>query len=167
MTNRTLQKQMFRGGAFFAATAIALGAFGAHQLKSLITGEDLAVFETAVRYQMYHGIALFVMSGMIRRLDEVTAKQVFRLFIGGIILFSGSLYLLSVREMAFGVSNFLWLGALTPLGGACLIAGWGMLVYKGYKVNDGSESSSSSITTAPRKKKSSETAKSDAALNPS
>ena len=104
-------------GAAFAGLAVAAGAFGAHLLKPILDTTMLAVFETAVRYQMYHALALCVVAGAGERDPRLRVTAVAWLFLIGIVLFSGSLYLLSL-------SGIRWVGALTPLGGAAFIAGW-------------------------------------------
>lgn len=132
MTNHTLQKQLIQGGAALAGAAVALGAFGAHKLKDILDEASISAFETAVRYQFYHAIGLLAIGGMLRRLDEKTAKRVAQLFILGIIIFCGSLYIVSTRGVTFG-DGVKWMGGLTPVGGASFIAGWVWLAYKGYK----------------------------------
>ena len=113
-------------GAIFAGLSVLIGAFGAHGLKGKISTEDLVIFEVGVRYQMYHAIALILlglisasMSGKILTLPGI-------FFCSGIIIFSGSLYLMVL-------TNIRWLGAITPIGGALLIFGWLSLVLKIYK----------------------------------
>ncbi len=114
-------------GAISAGHGVVLGAFAAHALKTRIEPQALAIFEVAVRYQMYHALAL-VAIGMLsarhpdRRLDWSGA-----LFVAGTVLFSGSLYLLSLT----GVK---WLGAITPFGGVAFLAGWGCLTAAALKL---------------------------------
>jgi uncharacterized membrane protein YgdD (TMEM256/DUF423 family) len=105
-----------RIGAVLCFLAVALGAFGAHALKSLIERNGmLEVWNKAVLYHFIHAIALFVLG-----LSTVTNRGVFWLFCAGIFLFSGSLY-------AMALTNLRWLGAITPLGGICFLAGWAWL----------------------------------------
>jgi uncharacterized membrane protein YgdD (TMEM256/DUF423 family) len=101
----------------FGATGVALGAFAAHGLRSAVTSEMLSVFETGVRYQMYHTFALFVVCWLMRR--EANRKFYLSawLFVAGIVLFSGSLY-------ALALTNLQSLGWITPLGGLSFIGGW-------------------------------------------
>jgi uncharacterized membrane protein YgdD (TMEM256/DUF423 family) len=137
MTNHTLQKQMIQTGAGLAALSIALGAFGAHSLKALISEKALDTFETGVRYQFYHAISIVVIGGMLRRLDEKTAKRIWQLFLLGIFLFSLSLYILSSSSIfTQNTEGVLWIGGITPFGGLCFIAGWVLLAIKGYKLNN-------------------------------
>ena len=100
-----------------ALTAVALGAFGAHGLESRVSGERLEVFETAARYQMYHALALFAVAWAHSRWPGRAAKLAGWLFIAGIVLFSGSLYMLVLLDRP-------QLGAITPLGGVAFMAGW-------------------------------------------
>lgn len=108
-------------GAALAGLAVAAGAFGAHGLRSLVTADRLATFETAVRYQFYHALALMVVGLLAERVGALGA--VGALFVAGIVVFSGSLYLLVLTDTR-------WLGAVTPLGGVAFIAGWALLVWR-------------------------------------
>jgi uncharacterized membrane protein YgdD (TMEM256/DUF423 family) len=109
-------------GAIFAGLAVAAGAFGAHFLKSILDAKMLGVFETGARYQMYHALGLCIVSLASERYSGIRTRAVGWLFTGGIVLFSGSLYGLSLS----GIRGF---GALTPLGGAAFIIGWGVLAW--------------------------------------
>lgn len=96
---------------------VALGAFGAHALKARLSAEMLAVFDTGVRYQMYHVFALVAAAWAWARWPARAFALAGWLFIAGIALFSGSLYLLALTGVR-------WLGAITPLGGLAFLAGW-------------------------------------------
>lgn len=109
-------------GAAFAGLAVALGAFGAHALAERITPHRLEVFETGVRYQMYHALALFAVAWISAQWPSTQAAIAGYLFCAGIVIFSGSLYLLVLTDTP-------WLGAITPLGGVAFIAGWVLLVW--------------------------------------
>ncbi len=98
-------------------TGVALGAFAAHGLKASLAAELLAVFETGVRYQMYHAFALFAAAWGFARWQGKAFSIAGFLFVAGILIFSGSLYLLAL-------TNSRWLGAVTPLGGLAFLAGW-------------------------------------------
>jgi len=112
-------------GAGLAGAAVALGAFGAHGLRARVSPEMLAVFETGVRYQFYHALGLILLGLFaargVGRAGGVESSPgtgtVAWCFLGGIVLFSGSLYGLTL-------SGLRWLGAVTPLGGLLFIAGW-------------------------------------------
>ncbi|MDF2459370.1 MAG: conserved rane protein of unknown function [Nitrospira sp.] len=115
-------RRFFVLGAFFAGTAVAAGAFGAHLLKPVLDAPMLAVFETAARYQMYHALGLCLVSSADGRYPTLNGTAVGWLFTMGILLFSGSLYALSLMGIP-------WLGALTPLGGAAFLIGWILLAW--------------------------------------
>lgn len=100
-----------------AALAVMAGAFGAHALEGLLTEERLSTYETAVRYHMYHAIALILVGWIGRRRKGAMLQWAGFLFLGGILLFSGSLYALVLTEV-------LLLGMITPLGGVAFIVGW-------------------------------------------
>lgn len=105
-------------GAFVALLAVVLGAFGAHMLEERISEDDLKTFETGVRYQMYHGLGILLVALLGDRFGS--GKKLIwagRLLVIGVILFSGSLYGLSLTGLAF-------FGPITPLGGVSIIAGW-------------------------------------------
>jgi uncharacterized membrane protein YgdD (TMEM256/DUF423 family) len=101
---------------------VALGAFGAHALKASLTPEMLAVFETGVRYQMYHVFALFAAAWAWARWPSRVLTASGWLFIAGIVIFSGSLYLLALTGVRM-------LGAITPVGGLAFLAGWLCLAF--------------------------------------
>ncbi len=113
-------------GSIFAGLAVAAGAFGAHSLKTVLSADMLAVFDTAVRYQMYHALALCVVTWASHQGSHRFILVAGWLFVLGILLFSGSLYLLALTGVR-------WLGALTPLGGVVLMAGWASLAWGAWK----------------------------------
>lgn len=106
-------------GAALALLAVLSGAFAAHGLKTILDAQQLALFETAARYQMYHALALLVVGilASVRQFSESLLKLAAFAFILGIFLFCGSLY-------ALALSGITWLGAITPLGGTAFLAGW-------------------------------------------
>lgn len=104
-------------GSLSALIAVAAGAFGAHALRTRLTEELLVVFETAARYQMYHAFALLFVAWATTQWPSMTLAVAGILFLGGTVLFSGSLYLLALTGTR-------WLGAVTPVGGLCLLGGW-------------------------------------------
>lgn len=104
-------------GALFAGTSVAAGAFGAHALKSILDPPMLAGYETAARYQMYHALGLFVVAWLWRETEHPLVIKAGWLLCTGIVLFSGSLYLVALAGIK-------WMGALTPLGGVSFIGGW-------------------------------------------
>lgn len=113
-------------GAGFAFLAVTLGAFGSHSLKAILAPDMLAVFETGARYQMYHALALLAVGWAAHQYPQASFRIAGWLFVAGILLFSGSLYVLAL-------SGVRWLGAVTPLGGVCFLAGWGTLGWQFFK----------------------------------
>ena len=128
-----MDKKIIPTAAFFGMTAIILGAFGAHALKKVLTFDELASFETGVRYQMYHALFLLFI-GLTNHLTVKTKKAIVALTIIGVMLFSGSIYLLST--MSISKINFKVIGFVTPIGGALLIAAWGVLLFQFTKKKD-------------------------------
>lgn len=116
-----MQKLFLTLGSIAMALAVMLGAFGAHGLKSKLTEEMLAIFETGVNYHFYHALGLLIIGIIANWLpDSSLLGWAGGLMAGGIFIFSGSLYLLSLTGTR-------WLGAITPIGGACFIAAWILL----------------------------------------
>ena len=115
----TFSRRVLGTGAALALLAVLSGAFAAHGLKTMLDAQQLALFETAARYQMYHALALLVV-GILASLQQFS-RSLLKLaafaFILGIFLFCGSLYVLAL-------SGITWLGAITPLGGTAFLAGW-------------------------------------------
>ncbi len=118
-----MQKIFLALGSTAAAIAVMLGAFGAHALKEKLAPDQLQVFETGVRYQFYHAFALIVVGMLAEKFNSSSLNYSGWFFIAGIIFFSGSLYLLSTRNL-LGIENWKFLGPVTPLGGLCFIVGW-------------------------------------------
>lgn len=109
-------------GALMAGAGIAAGAFGAHGLKARLSREDLEIFETAVRYWMYHSFAVLFCGFIATRIDTGLLRAAAICFVAGALIFSGSLFTLVL-------SGQRWLGAVTPLGGVLFIVGWGLLAF--------------------------------------
>jgi uncharacterized membrane protein YgdD (TMEM256/DUF423 family) len=124
-----MHTNFIKTAALLGALSIILGAFGAHALKEIFTSDILQVYETAVRYQMYHAFALLAAGILYKEFTNKKIKLAGDLFIAGIILFSGSLYALCFIEYQH-LSSLLWIGAITPLGGLCFIIGW-LLLFAG------------------------------------
>ena len=106
-----------KAGGFLMMAAVILGAFGAHGLKHKLSSEMMEIFKTASLYHMVHGLGLFIVAWLSTTTQDPKIGSAGTLFIIGIVLFSGSLYVLSVTGLR-------WLGAITPLGGLCFITGW-------------------------------------------
>ena len=119
-----MDKKIFSAAGFFGMTAIILGAFGAHALKKVLTVDQLATFETGVKYQMYHALFLLFL-GLNNHLSFKTKKTILVLTILGIIFFSGSIYLLATDSL--NDINFKIIGFITPIGGLLLIMAWAIL----------------------------------------
>ena len=113
-------------GACLAALSVLIGAFGAHGLKSKISIHDLATFEIGVRYQMYHSLALILIGFIGYHFPHNAIIHSAYFMLAGIMIFSGSLYLLALL-------NIKWLGAITPIGGMCFIIGWLLLAFNIYR----------------------------------
>ncbi len=124
----------------FGATGVAFGALGAHALKikmqeGLITADQLSGFETATKYQLFHTLALLTIYFMNKEKQYKLFNAAAYLFVTGIILFSGSLYLLTTRNLT-GIGNLSILGPITPIGGVALIAAWVCIAIQGLKMKN-------------------------------
>jgi uncharacterized membrane protein YgdD (TMEM256/DUF423 family) len=113
-----VKSPLLAAGAINAFLAVAAGAFGAHGLRERLTPRALEIFETGARYQMYHALAM-VLCALVATSSARNAGWVFQ---AGIVIFSGSLYALSLTDVKI-------LGAITPLGGLAFLVGWGWLAY--------------------------------------
>lgn len=125
-----MNKKLVTTAAVLGIIAIVLGAFGAHALKKVLSVEELATFETGVRYQMYHALFLLCL-GSIISISEKAKKTIHTLVISGVVLFSGSIYALATNNLTS--FNFKVIGFVTPIGGALLIAAWAVLFYQNSK----------------------------------
>jgi uncharacterized membrane protein YgdD (TMEM256/DUF423 family) len=112
----------------FALTAVVLGAFGAHALKAKLTAYQLGIFDTGVRYQFYHAFALMITYLLRGQLPERYLRWAALCFCIGIVLFSGSLYVLACSDW-IGLANKSIVGPMTPIGGVFFILGWGLLLW--------------------------------------
>ncbi len=121
-----MERLFFSLAAASGAIAVALGAFGAHALRERLTPELLATFETGVRYHFYHVLALLAAALAAGRWPGGATTAAGWLFLAGTVIFSGSLYLLSLTGIR-------WLGAITPLGGLAFIAGWLALLWAAWR----------------------------------
>ncbi len=117
--------------ALAGLTSVVLGAFGAHGLQSLLSPEQIIVWEKGVQYQIYHALALFLCAIYLRKEFSVHIRNAGFCFIAGIVCFSGSLYLLSTKD----ITNIpvVFLGPITPIGGFFFIAGWGLILIQALK----------------------------------
>ena len=117
-----MQSLFFALGSGLALVAVITGAFGAHALKTKLSPDMLQVFEVAARYQMYHALGLIAVAWASSQWSSQLIAASGWLFVAGIVIFSGSLYILSLTGVR-------WLGAITPIGGAAFIIGWGCLLW--------------------------------------
>ena len=116
-----MERKWIAIGSVLGGLAVALGAFGAHSLRDVLTPSALETFETGVRYQFYHAVAI-ILAGLVLGRDPSAklSNAAGWLFMIGVAIFSGSLYLLTITGMR-------WLGAITPIGGVAFIVGWACL----------------------------------------
>ena len=110
----------FASGAVLCGLGVVFGAFGAHGLRGRVTADLLDIFETGVRYHLIHALALLAVAWAASRWPSPWVGAAGWLFVAGILIFSGSLYILVLTGAR-------WLGAVTPIGGVCLILGWAVL----------------------------------------
>ena len=123
-----MDKQFLSISFILAAIAVAFGAFGAHALKEMVDEKAIQTWQTAVQYHFYHLFALALTGMLLKQGANSWYKRAGFLFIAGIIIFSGSLYAMTFLK-ATGATSVNWLGAITPIGGGCFIAGWLMLLF--------------------------------------
>lgn len=117
-----MSRTLWTAGSLSALLAVAAGAFGAHALRAVVPSDLLVVWETGARYHMYHSLAVLAAAWAAERWERPAARRAGWLFLAGIVLFAGSLYLLALTGTR-------WLGAVTPLGGICFLAGWASLAW--------------------------------------
>jgi uncharacterized membrane protein YgdD (TMEM256/DUF423 family) len=118
----TLARRCILWGALFGLSGVMIGAFGAHGLKALLTADQLAIYHTGVDYQFVHALALLLLGALAQHQTSKAWQLAATLFIAGVFIFSGSLYLLVLTDTS-------WLGAITPIGGTSFIAGWAALLW--------------------------------------
>src|SRR5258706_15045533 len=123
--NNLMDRFFFAAGSLSAFVAVALGAFAAHGLRGKLAPDMFAVFETGVRYQMYHALGLLAVAAAAARWTGPYVTAAGWLFIFGTVVFSGSLYLLALAGPR-------WLGAITPIGGLAFLLGWLLLFWAAY-----------------------------------
>jgi uncharacterized membrane protein YgdD (TMEM256/DUF423 family) len=121
-----MHKGFLKTAALLGVLSVGLGAFAAHALKQLVSQKELITFETAVRYQFYHLLALALVAILYKEFPNKRMLAAGWLFIAGTIIFCGSLYLLCYVQ-ATAQPGYKWLGPITPVGGLAFIAGWTML----------------------------------------
>ncbi len=119
-------------GSILGGLAIILGAFGAHALKEVLTPEQLISFETGVRYQMYHALVLMFLFIITLKINHIFFNRATQFIFWGVILFSGSIYLLTLKNM-LGIEALKYVAPLTPIGGGLIIVGWIFILLGGLK----------------------------------
>ncbi len=119
-------KKLFLIASILGFLAVLFGAFGAHGLKKIISSENMIVFETANRYHFYHLFAIYLVGILSKQFKEESFSKIGYYFTFGILLFSGSLYILAITNIKF-------FAYITPMGGLILLFSWGNLFYKIYK----------------------------------
>lgn len=132
-----MHKGFIKTAAVLGALSVVLGAFAAHSLKEKISDYAVNIFETGVRYQFYHVFALLVTGILYKDFKNKLIRWAGILFITGIILFSGSLYILTLIK-GFVMPGYNWIGAITPIGGLAFILGWIFLFTGCFKKVNGS-----------------------------
>lgn len=120
-----MDKKITVTAALLGMTAIVLGAFGAHALKTVLTLEQLNTFETGVKYQMYHALFLMLV-GLNATISEKTKRAIYFLTVIGVFFFSGSIYLLATNQLTS--FDFKVIGIVTPIGGLLLILAWSVFL---------------------------------------
>ncbi len=127
-----MDKSTLVKGATLGCVAVIFGALGAHALKSLLTPDQLNSFETGVKYQMYHAILLVSIAFLTKKSASKYISTAVNLIFFGVILFSGSIYLLTLKNM-FALEFLKFVGPITPIGGILLVIGWLLLIIEGLK----------------------------------
>jgi uncharacterized membrane protein YgdD (TMEM256/DUF423 family) len=122
-------KMILLAGAFAAMLAVLLGAFAAHGLKGRLPDTMMSAFQTAVQYQMYHSLGLILLVILYRQQAQPLLVWSAGFMLAGIVLFSGSLYMLALSQIR-------WFGPITPIGGLCFIIAWMLLVVSVFKASD-------------------------------
>ena len=122
-----MTKNLFLSGVFFCALSVVMGAFGAHSLKDKLSQYSISIYDKAVLYQFFHAIAILFVAVLNKIFDTQDFSISGILLIIGILLFSGSLFILAITNMK-------WLGAITPIGGTLFIVGWLILFIKILKI---------------------------------
>jgi uncharacterized membrane protein YgdD (TMEM256/DUF423 family) len=127
-----MHRSLIRVGAIGMAISISLGALGAHQLKKMLSATSLEIFHTGVDYLLYHSLAFLILAALIQFIDIKRLLLAARMFLAGMILFSGSLFAICILQYN-SVDIPMWLGILTPIGGVCFIVGWAIVALAAFK----------------------------------
>ena len=128
-----MKKSMLIKGSILGGLAVILGAFGAHTLKEVLTPEQLISFETGVRYQMYHALVLILLFIISLKVNHVFFNRAAQFIFWGVLLFSGSIYLLTLKNM-LGIEALKYVAPITPIGGGLIIVGWVFVLLGALKI---------------------------------
>ncbi len=128
-----MKKSMLIKGSILGGLAVIFGAFGAHALKEVLTPEQLISFETGVRYQMYHALVLVLLFIISLKINHVYFNRAAQFIFWGVMLFSGSIYLLTLKNM-LGIETLKYVALITPIGGALIIVGWMLILLGALKI---------------------------------
>ncbi|MDT8411235.1 MAG: DUF423 domain-containing protein [Vicingaceae bacterium] len=128
-----MKKSMLIKGSILGGLAVILGAFGVHALKEVLTPEQLISFETGVRYQMYHALVLILLFIITLKVNHIFFNRAAQFIFWGVLLFSGSIYLLTLKNM-LGIEALKYIAPLTPIGGGLIIVGWVFILMGGLKI---------------------------------
>lgn len=127
-----MNKQLLIAGSFFGFFGVLFGAFGAHGLEKSLSPEDIATFETGVKYQVYHALLLLLL--FVLPLSLKVKKILFSLLVLGVVFFSGSIYGLATNDLTS--FDFKKIALMTPLGGTLLLVAWGVLIFNFFKLEN-------------------------------
>jgi uncharacterized membrane protein YgdD (TMEM256/DUF423 family) len=131
-----MERRALAWGSALMALGVALGAFGAHGLKAALSPADLAVWHTALQYHFLHALGLLLLAALGERVPARQRSLAAWAFLVGTLCFSGSLYVLSTKDITGLAGSVSWLGPITPLGGSFFIAGWTVLLITALKGTD-------------------------------
>lgn len=128
-----MKKSILLKGSILGGLAVILGAFGAHALKAVLTTEQLISFETGVRYQMYHALVLILLFVITSKINHAFFNRAAQFVFWGVLLFSGSIYLLTLKNM-LDIEFLKYIAPITPIGGGLLIVGWLFILLGSFKI---------------------------------
>jgi uncharacterized membrane protein YgdD (TMEM256/DUF423 family) len=128
-----MRKDILIKGGILGMIAVLGGAFGAHALKEILSPEHLASYKTGIQYQIIHAVVLLFLFLMIQKFDSKQFKIAANLIFWGVILFSGSIYILTIKNI-IGLEALKFAGPITPIGGLLIISGWGAILVGGVKL---------------------------------
>ena len=130
-----MMKNILIKAGFFGVIGVLGGAFGAHALKEILTPEHLASFNTGVRYQMIHAVVLLFLFLLLNKFESKQFRIAAKLIFWGVILFSGSIYILTLKNI-IGLEALKFAGPITPIGGLLIISGWVFIVWGGLRLKN-------------------------------